>query len=73
MSTTPVAYLPLVSMTPAVIFATGTTGIVETGGNGVNDTGSKFAGVADTGGKLPLVLCRWFRFAQLAKGKKSRP
>ncbi len=20
-----------------------------------------------------LVLCRWFRFAQLAKGKKSRP
>ncbi len=22
---------------------------------------------------LPPVLCRWFRFAQLAKGKKSRP
>ncbi len=22
---------------------------------------------------LELLLCRWFRFAQLAKGKKSRP
>jgi hypothetical protein len=22
---------------------------------------------------LVTLLCRWFRFAQLAKGKKSRP
>ncbi len=24
-------------------------------------------------GKMNLLVCRWFRFAQLAKGKKSRP
>jgi hypothetical protein len=39
--------LPTVSTIPAVIFATGTAGVVDTGGKfviGVNDTSSKFAG-----------------------------
>jgi hypothetical protein len=68
---TPVANLPPVppvSTTPAANFATGTAGIVDTGGKfatTVNDTGGKFAarcrrhrwpiatGINDTGGKLP--------------------
>jgi hypothetical protein len=27
----------------------------------------------ETDKKIGTVLCRWFRFAQLAKGKKFRP
>jgi hypothetical protein len=49
----------LVKMKPAGSFATGTTGVVNTGGKfatDVNDTSSKFAaGVNDSGGKLPPV------------------
>jgi hypothetical protein len=43
-STTPVANLPLVSMTPATNFATGTAGVVDTSGkfaSVVNDTRGK--------------------------------
>jgi hypothetical protein len=46
-------------MTPAVNFATGTAGVVDTGGKfaiHVNDIGSKFAaGVNDNTEKLPPV------------------
>ncbi len=45
-SVVPVANLPSVSTTPAVNFATTTTGVVDTGGKfatGDNDTGGKFA------------------------------
>jgi hypothetical protein len=46
---------PPVSTTPAENFATGTTGVVDTGGKfatGVNDIGGKFAsGVNDSSGK----------------------
>ncbi len=48
-------YLPPVSTTPAVNFAS----VVDSGGKfatGVNETGGKFAtGVNDAGGKLPPV------------------
>ncbi len=51
--------MPPVSTTPAAIFATSFTSVVDTGGKfatGVNDAGGKFAaGVNDTGGKLPPV------------------
>jgi hypothetical protein len=47
--------LPTVSTTTAANFATGTTGVADTGGKlftGVNDTGSKFTtDVNDTKGK----------------------
>ncbi len=58
-STTPVANLPPVSMTPAANFVTSSPCVVDTGGKfatGVNDTGGKFAAVVnDAGGKLPPV------------------
>jgi hypothetical protein len=57
--TAPMAYLPLVSRTPAANFATGNAGVVDIGGKvatGVNDTDSKFAaGVNNNGDKLPPV------------------
>jgi hypothetical protein len=56
MSTTQVAHLPHVSATPAAIFATGTTGVIDTGGKfatSVNDTCGKFAASTnDTGSKI---------------------
>jgi hypothetical protein len=59
-STTPVANLPPLSMTPvAANFANSSPCVVDTGGKfatGVNDTGSKFAaGVNNAGIKLPPV------------------
>jgi hypothetical protein len=46
-------------MTPVANFATGTAGVIDTGGKfctSVNDTGGKFAtGDKDTGGNLQLV------------------
>jgi hypothetical protein len=41
-------------------------GVAEVHGGGGGGDGSDFSG----GGSR---LCRWFHFAQLAKGKKSRP
>ncbi len=54
--------MPPVSMKQVANFATGTTGVVETGGKfatGVDDTGGKFGtGVNNTGGKLPLASAK---------------
>ncbi len=59
MSTTPLANLPPVSLTPVAYFATSSPCVVYTGGKfatGVNHTGGKFAaGVKEAGGKLPPV------------------
>ncbi len=57
-STTQVANLPSLT-TPSANFATGTAGVVDTGGKfgtGVNNTGGKFATVIyDTSGKFSLL------------------
>jgi hypothetical protein len=54
-STTRTANLPMVSMTPALNFLTGTAGVIDTNSKfvtGINNTGGKFAtGVNDTCGK----------------------
>jgi hypothetical protein len=46
-----------VSTTPVANFATIFVSVFDTGGNGVNDTGSKFAtGVNDAGEKFPTGI-----------------